>query len=421
MLHSRNMWYNSFMTRRVRFLAVSDPRGDLELLTRTVDFARTSGAEAAFFLGNLAGPLLEGRDLLELQSARLALVQELDVFRDRGLHTPWDLARWMKKHPGRSRGDAVRVFERLLDGVAADRARQFYRAMSGIFAEAALPCFAMADTCFFEDSVPPKHWLHFTTIPLGGARVCALGTPELLDRDALPDVSAGPRRGGEIARVDALPLRDADVVLAYEIGPDLNEALGCTRDKVVILCQPAAEVEGHVISPQPARAACVYELADGAVERTAYEFAGGSFRPAGAPGESTTTILRRRKRRAEMETSFRVAGLGRDLVQLLELLRLESPQLAARLERADNRAEVLFEYVRHLEDDRKRLKDFLSAERAGMERIVRVILPLVGEAPRSMLLEALATRPNLRAEVDSLDSANVRIAAILEQALPTRP
>lgn len=406
------------MPRTLRFLCVSDLRGDLDVLRASIASAPELKLHAIFVLGNVTGPLLSDADLTDLQAARLVLLREYEtnraLYRRRGILTLWDLAGNLSLEIGGFAPEihkAARTIDRLLGarnrlgrvvthGVALGKARQFYQSLTQTLGTAHVPAYVMADTCLLEEHVPERHWLHYGTFFLEGFSISSLGAVEITDADAIPELAAGPKRKGQLVRLP--DLWKSDIVLSYDVGPDLHDFLTNTRDRIVVLSRPCPGYDQHTIAVHAPGKPALYRVEERKVVRTAFVAQGGRLVPDSTDGteKSASSLLRRRHQREELETAIRIAGIGRDLLALFEILRQKNPELADRLDRSENRAQVLLEYLDHLEADRKRLLDLLAAERAGLERIVHSILPSVSFGKRDTVAE--------------VDAANLAIADLLK-------
>lgn len=410
------------MARTLRFLCLSDLRGDFDLLRAAIASTNELRAHAIFVLGNSVGPLLAEADHQDLAAARLVLMREYDqnraLYRRRGILSLWDLAGNLSLEIGGFAPEvhkAARSIDRLLgarnrlgrvvsSGVALGKARAFYQTFSQILGTAHVPAYAMADTCLFEEHVPERHWLHYATFFLEGYSISSLGAVELTDPDAVAELAAGPRRKGQTVRLSESAFWKSDILLAYDVGPDLHEFLGATRDRLVVLSRPAPGYDQHTVAGMESGRPALFHVEERKVMRTTYRSQNGRLAPDSSDGteKSASTLLRRKRQREELETSIRIAGLGRDLLALFDLLRTRCPELADRLDRTDNRGQILLEYLDHLEEDRKRLVDLLTAERAGLERIVHRLLPSV---PQDLFAQ--------RNTVAEVDAANLAIADLL--------
>jgi hypothetical protein len=434
------------MSRKFTFLSLHDPRGDLDFVASAVELAqrRDVGANAVFLLGNFCGPLLGPTDREELHGARALLSQELETkraaYREIAIETPWDLAAHVLANPDRYRRaseiNAARTILTFLGyrdrtkvqdpGIAGTRAIGRYRRGVQVFSGAAVPCYLMADTILAEMHVPERFWLHFSWMTFSGFTVACLGA-DPADPDAIPEYATGPRRRGQLMRMEDYPLNRADVILTLEPSPLLQETLAKSSRQLVILGGDGTlekDPQEHVLSSQAPGTAYVYFLRGGGVERRAYKHENGKFLDpkieVPVQPKTGSAILRMDQRRAELETKLRLAGVASDLVGLLTLIRKHDPALAERLENTRNRAEAIFEYIRHLEGQVLQLTHGLSAERAGLERILERLKPHLSEEARSRVAAAMAKRPDGAGDVEAVDAANVEIADALGDGL-TRP
>jgi hypothetical protein len=437
------------MPNRLSLLALSDPRGDMDLVARTIAFAQQKDVQvgAIFFLGNFCGPLLSKPELFQLDGARRTLEIELrareHTYRTVDVATIPQLLEYIELNPDRFRRaaetSAVRTMHSLVGrrdivgkfkdlGSAAKKARAIYSQAAKLFAKSRVPCYMMADTVLAEESIPEAHWLHFSWVSVQGFSIRCLGASEVEDADALPEYFTGPRRGGKLIRMEAYPIASADVIFAYVLNPVLHELLSTAERKLVIMCGNGQIDTGYprnIVSTQRPHGAYVYTLDGTKVIRRCHEYANGAFQTAvyddsSSDTSSSTRFNRREVRKAELETQVRLAGMAKDLMQFTALLRQENPDLAAQIEKSENRADAVFRYVQFLEQQRVVMKQVLSAERAGLERVVNKITPYLTEEQTGKLNDLLKLRPEATAPIEQLDGANEAIATLLSGFLAGR-
>jgi hypothetical protein len=437
------------MPNRLALLALSDPRGDLDLVAKTISLAHSKdvNAQAIFFLGNFAGPLLSKPELYMLDGARRTLDLELKshehTYRKDNVTTLTQLLHFIEANPDRfrrsSETNAVRTIHTLLGrrdehgkfveyGIAAKKARAVYATAAKLFSKSRIPCHVMADTVLTEEVIPEQHWLHFSWVSVGGFSVRCLGASELEDADAIPEYFPGPRRGGKLVRIENYPISGADIIFAYVLNPVLHELLSTAERKLVVMCGNGQIDTGYpknIVSTQRAHTAYLYTIDGTKVVRRMHEYENAAFKAStlddpGGDTSSTTRFNRRAVRRAEIETQVRLAGLAKDLVLFTDLLRKENPDLAAQIEKSENRADALFRYVQFLEHHRVALRQALSAERAGLERLVNKVTPYFSEEQVAKVNDLLKRRPEPTSPVEELDAANEAIAAMLSAFLAAR-
>lgn len=431
------------MANRVSFLSLSDPRGDVDLVARTLDLARQKDvrSDGVFLLGNLAGPLLSAAETFALDTSRRALERDLKVnehqYRKEGVDSIHRLLLKIARDPQAHRGtpavQAAQTFRSLVGtrdehgafvqfGVAAKKARAVYAQLAKAVARSKVPVFVMADTIFAEELIPEASWLHFSWVSLSGYSFRCLGASELEDRDAIPEYFLGPRRGGKLVRAETYPVAGADILFAYVLSPVLHELLSTSQRKLVVMCGNGGldmGYEKNTVATQKGGVAYDYTLDGARLVRRCFDYDGRGF---GEPrlddldGHSTSARTRRRVRKAEIETQVRLAGLGKDLITLTDLIKQEDPDLADQISRADNRAEAIFRYIQYLERERTALRQALSADRAGLERILNKIAPYLGADHAQRLFNLLRQRPDTT-DVEEMDAANETVAIFLETVL----
>lgn len=432
------------MPNRLTVLSVSDPRGDMDFVGKAIALAQQKdvNAQGVFFLGNFAGQMLSKTEYLQLDSARRSLQSELKAhdahYKELGISNVWGLIDQIARSPEKFRRGpevaASNAYRQLLGrkdltgkfgevGAAGKKARGIYGQAAKLFSKSRVPCYLMGDTIFAEE-LPEAHWLHFSWVSLGGFAIRCLGTGEIDDVDVIPELFLGPRRGGRLIRLEAYPFSSADLIFAYALSPVLHEVLSTHERKLAILCGDGNIDLGYarnVLSTQKHNCAYLYAMDGAKVTRSAYEYRGGTFsQPLVEDGtESTTTTKFRRKgvKRAEIETQVKLAGIGSDLLKLVDLLRIENPDLAAQMEQAENRAEAIYRYIQYLEAQRHQLKGTLAGERAGFERLLGRVSRYFNGAQVAELTAALKARPDATAEVGLQDQANEKIATLVERIL----
>ena len=427
------------MPNRLSLLTLSDPRGDLDLVAKSIALAQQKDVQAAalFILGNFCGPLLSKPELFQLDGARRALDLELrsheHTYRNAGVSTMPQLLQYIERNPDRFRRNSeMNAFRAIVSlvgrrdeygkflefGAAAKKARATYAAAAKLFSKSRVPVYFMGDTILAEELIPEAHWLHFSWVSVLGFSIRCLGVSELEDLDALPEYFIGPRRGGRLIRMETYPIASADIIFAYVLNPVLHELLSTSERKLVIMCGNGQIDTGYprnIVSTQRPGAAYHYTIDGTKVIRKCYDFENGAFKfpvtdDPSSDTSSSTRFNRREVRRAELETQVRLAGLAKDLVQFTELLRRENPDLASQIEKAENRADAIVRYVQFLEQQRVQMRQVLSAERAGLERVVNKITPYLASEQTDKLNDLLKHRPELTAPIEQLDGANEAIA-----------
>jgi hypothetical protein len=434
------------MPNRLTILSLSDPRGDLDLVTKTLALAAQKDVQAAaiFILGNFTGPLLSKPELFQLEGARRTLEIELrgheHTYRNAGVTTVTQLLAHIERNPERYRRNAetnaCRAITSLVGrrddfgkftefGLAAKKARAVYAQAAKLFSRSKVPVYMMADTVLAEEVIPEAYWLHFSWVSVLGFTVRCLGASELEDLDALPEYFVGPRRGGKLIRTETYPIASADLIFAYVLNPMLHELLAQSERKLVIMCGNGQIDTGYprnIVSTQRPNAAYCYTIDGTKVVRRCYEYENGAFKApvmddSAHDTSSTTRFNRRAVRKAELETQVRLAGLAKDLVQFTDLLRRENPDLAATIEKAENRADAIFRYVQFLEGQRVHFRQILSAERAGLERLINKLAPYLTPEQTTLLNDLLKKHPESSAAVEQIDAANETLANLVAEYL----
>jgi hypothetical protein len=433
------------VSRKFTFVALHDPRGDLNLVSAAAALARRRdvGAGAVFLLGELVGPLLGKFELEKLQEARVRLLQEfaahLAEYREQGIENAWHLAEHVLANPERYRRtgelEAAGTIRTLLGipgkggrmedlGVAGERAASAYRRVTQILSETVVPYYVMADTVVAEHVLPERVWLHYHWLTLSGHSIASFGTPEPTGPESVREYAVGPRRKGILMKTNDYPYFRADVLLTHEPTPFLKEVTAKSSHQLVVLGGDGVlelDERENVLASQSPGAAYFYALHGTAVERRVFRYENGAYVEAAvekpAHPSSGSGIFRVESRRAELETKLKLAGVGGDLLTLLDLIRRDDPGLAKRIERASNRAEAIFGYLQHLETRFQVMMQLLSAERAGLERILNQVLPYLSEADRARLVVALSKRPDLMSSVEQMDATNVEISKALAEGL----
>ncbi len=437
------------MPNRLTILVLSDPRGDNDLVAKTIALAQQKEVQASaiFFLGNFCGPLLTKPELFQIDGARRTLELELrsheHTYRNAGVTTLPQLLLYIERNPDRFRRNvemnAFRSIVTLIGrrdehgkfmefGAAAKKARGVYAVAAKLFSKSRVPVYMMGDTLLAEEVIPEVYWLHFSWVSVLGFSIRCLGASEIEDLDALPEYVLGPRRGGRLIRIESYPISSADIIFAYVLNPVLHELLSTAERKVVVMCGNGQIDTGYprnIVSTQRPSAAYIYTIDGTKVVRRSYDYENGAFKApvyddSSSDTSSTTRFSRREVRRAELETQVRLAGLAKDLVQFTELLRRENPDLASQIEKSENRADAVVRYVQFLEQQRIHMRQVLSAERAGIERVVNKITPYLTEEQTSKLNEMLKARPEVTAPIEALDGANEAIANLLSAYLSGR-
>lgn len=428
------------MANKITFLSISDPRGDLDFVAKAIALAQRKDvrADGIFLLGNFCGPLLSRDQQYALSNARRTLEKELEVghvlYREQGINKLWDFIDFAMQNPDRFRRggvpaaiDTMRKLVGIQDrlgnvvqfGKAAKMARTVYGKAVKLFGKSRIPCYLMADTILAEEVVPEDYWLHFSWVSIAGFSVRCLGPTEIEDWDAISEYFLGAKRGGVPVRLENYPIGGADIIFSYTINPVLHEVLSSAMKKLVVVSgkgQIDTSYTNNILSTQQAGHAYVYAVDGTQVLRQVYRMEQGSFERVldeGGEQATSTKFHRRDIARAELETKMRLAGIGQDLKMLIDFLRVQNPDLAAQIDRADNRAEAVLRYVKYLEEERTALRAVISTERAGFERLLHKLAGFLSEKNCRKLSDMLSRRPELAAGPEALDAANEEITEFL--------
>jgi hypothetical protein len=282
----------------------------------------------------------------------------------------------------------------------------------------------MADTIIAEEAIDASRWLHFAWLSIGSVAIRALCvTPGDLP-DSLPDLAPGPRRGGKPVVLAEYPLASGDVIFSPQISPVLHETLSAASGKIAIILgdgridRTYADV---LVATQKTGTAYLYRMDGQKVARRAYPYVAGGYGEAMkddvaealiAPASQVTQARRR-----ELEEQAKLAGLGRDLIQFVDVMRSQNPAFAQKIERAKDRVEVVLSYVRELEAQSSRMADLLSTQRAGLERLVKALEPFIGDGAMAKIQAVLNIAPELQHDVSTWDNANRVVAEMIVEAL----
>ncbi len=428
------------------FLVISDPRGDLDFIAKVLDLGTRTSAQAVFFIGDFVGSLLTPDERAELNATRPILLKEINDRRDyySGLNVHditqlgWHMTQNAANYRRTGENNALRALRALIglrdsnnrwieSGRALLRAKRVYTDAERLFKRHSTPVYVMADTLLAEDGLDASRWLHFSWFTIGGVAIRALCVTPGDIPDGLPDLAPGPRRGGRPVALAEYPLASGDVIFSPAINPALHETLGAAVGKVVIILG-----DGHVdrtyadsiVATQKSRTAYLYRFDGRKIARRAYAFGAGTFGEAvkddiaealAAPASDNTHARRR-----ELEEQAKLASLGRDLIQFVDLLRAQNPAFAEEVERSKDRVEVILKYIRELEAQTSRQAELLATQRAGLERLVKALEPFIGDDGLARVLAVLNIAPELQHDVTTWDNANAATAQLIVDALKAR-
>ncbi len=434
------------MTTGASFVVVSDPRGNLEYLSKSLDLAARHSAQAVFVFGDFVGAILTPDERAELVSVRPILLKELtdrhDYYMEQRVYDLPQLGHFMTQNAPNYRrtgeNNALRALRALVglrdlngrwveSGRAIMRAKRIYSDAEKLFKRAPMPVHVMADTVLAEEVLDSSRWLHFAWFSIGTVAIRALCTMAGDLSDAIPDLAPGPRRGGKPVTLAEYPLASGDVIFSPAIGPMLHEVLSSSPGKMAMILGSGDIDRTYpdvLVATHKRENAYLYRFDGRKVTRRSYLYAGGVFGEASrddiaeALAMPTTEVTQHRRR--ELEEQAKLASLGRDLIQFIDLLRAQNPVFAQQVERSKDRVEVILTYIRELEAQTSRQAELLATQRAGLERLVKALEPFLGEGGLQRVLAVLNIPTELQLDVTTWDNANSAVAQLIVDTLKAR-